>query len=104
MKQHDRIVRDPKVMLGKPVIRDTRITVEHILRELGGGLPPEQIIAGHPHLTLEDIRAAQACRLEHDPRFLRRIGQARASLRAGRGVRIEKLDEKKPATPRRRSR
>ncbi len=43
-------------------------------------------------------------RLEHDPRFLRRIGQARASLRAGRGVRIEKLDEKKPATPRRRRR
>ncbi|HZF37032.1 MAG TPA: DUF433 domain-containing protein, partial [Candidatus Angelobacter sp.] len=41
MKQHDRIVRDPKVMLGKPVIRGTRITVEHILRELGGGLPPE---------------------------------------------------------------
>src|SRR5882724_1411836 len=60
MKQHDRIVRDPKVMLGKPVIRGTRITVEHILRELGGGLPPEEIIAGHPHLTLEDIRAAQA--------------------------------------------
>lgn len=60
MKQHDRIVRDPKVMLGKPVIRGTRITVEHVLRELGGGLTPEQIISGHPHLTLEDIRAAQA--------------------------------------------
>lgn len=60
MKQHDRIIRDPKVMLGKPVIRGTRITVEHILRELGGGLTPEQIVAGHSHLTLEDIRAAQA--------------------------------------------
>lgn len=43
-------------------------------------------------------------RLEHDPRFLRRIGQARASLGAGRGVRIEKLDEKKPAAARRRHR
>lgn len=58
--QHDRIVRDPKVMLGKPVIRGTRITVEYILRNLGGGMTPEQIIAGHPHLTVEDIRAAQA--------------------------------------------
>ena len=60
MRQHERIVRDPKVMLGKPVIRGTRITVEYILRQLGGGVTPEQIIAGHPHLTLEDIRAAQA--------------------------------------------
>src|SRR6185312_15272579 len=60
MKQHERIVRDPKVMLGKPVIRGTRITVEHIPQELGGGLAPEQIVAGYPHLTLEDIRAAQA--------------------------------------------
>ncbi len=60
MIRHDRIVRDPKVMLGKPVIRGTRITVELILRDLGGGLTPEQIIGGHPHLTLEDIRAAQA--------------------------------------------
>jgi uncharacterized protein (DUF433 family) len=47
-------------MVGKPVIRGTRITVEHILRLLGGGLTPEQIIAEHTHLTLEDVRAAQA--------------------------------------------
>jgi uncharacterized protein (DUF433 family) len=60
LRQHERIIRDPKVMLGKPVIRGTRITVEYILRELGGGMTPEQIIAGHPHVTLEDIRAAQA--------------------------------------------
>jgi uncharacterized protein (DUF433 family) len=60
IRQHERIIRDPQVMLGKPVIRGTRITVEHVLRELGGGLTPEQIVAGHPHLTLEDIRAAQA--------------------------------------------
>jgi uncharacterized protein (DUF433 family) len=60
MRQHERINRDPKVMLGKPVIRGTRITVEHVLRELGGGLTPEQIVVGYPHLALEDIRAAQA--------------------------------------------
>jgi uncharacterized protein (DUF433 family) len=47
-------------MVGKPVIRGTRITVELILRNLGAGLSPEQIVADHPRLTLDDIRAAQA--------------------------------------------
>jgi uncharacterized protein (DUF433 family) len=60
MTRHERIVRDPQIMVGKPVIRGTRITVEHVLRKLGAGLTPEQIIAEHSHLTLEDIRAAQA--------------------------------------------
>jgi len=60
MTRHERIVRDPRIMVGKPVIRGTRITVEHVLRKLGAGLTPEQIIAEHSHLTLEDIRAAQA--------------------------------------------
>ncbi len=60
MPRHERIVRDPRIMLGKPVVRGTRIMVEHILRQLGGGMTPEEIIAEHTHLTLEDIRAAQA--------------------------------------------
>lgn len=60
MTRHERIVRDPRIMVGKPVIRGTRITVEHVLRKLGTGLTAEQIIAEHSHLTLEDIRAAQA--------------------------------------------
>ena len=58
--RHDRIVLDPAVMLGKPVIRGTRITVEQILRELGAGMDVEEIVAAHPRLTAEDIRAAQA--------------------------------------------
>lgn len=58
--RHDRISLDPAVMLGKPVIRGTRITVEQILRELGAGMPVEEILAAHPRLTAEDIRAAQA--------------------------------------------
>ena len=55
--RHDRIVLDPAVMLGKPVIRGTRITVEQILRELGAGMDVEEIVAAHPRLTAEDIRA-----------------------------------------------
>lgn len=60
MPRHERIMRDPAIMIGKPVIRGTRITVEHLLRQLGGGLSPDQIIAELSHLTLEDVHAAQA--------------------------------------------
>jgi uncharacterized protein (DUF433 family) len=58
--RHDRIEMNPKIMAGKPVIRGTRIPVDMILRELGAGMTDDQIIADHPHLTIEDIRAAQA--------------------------------------------
>jgi uncharacterized protein (DUF433 family) len=47
-------------MDGKPVIRGTRVPVELILRKLGAGMPAESILADHPRLTPEDIRAAQA--------------------------------------------
>ena len=59
MKAYGRIVIDPEVMFGKPVIENTRITVEHILRKLAGGMTIEEIIADHPHLKPEDIFAAQ---------------------------------------------
>ena len=57
---HSRIKRDPKVMMGKPVIVGTRITVEHILRCLASGDTLEYLLRNYPHLTAEDIRAAQA--------------------------------------------
>jgi len=53
-----RIVVDPKVMVGKPVIRGTRISVEQILRLLAQGLTFEEILKDYPHLTKEDIVAA----------------------------------------------
>ena len=58
MKKHHRIEINPNVMFGKPVIRNTRITVEHIFRKLAGGMTIEEIIANHPHLKREDIFAA----------------------------------------------
>jgi len=58
--KHERIEIDPEVMVGKPVIRGTRLTVELILRKLGAGMTDEQIIDDHPRLTKEDIRAALA--------------------------------------------
>jgi uncharacterized protein (DUF433 family) len=62
---HPRIKSDPKVMMGKPVIRGTRITVEHILRCLAAGDSEEQILSDYPRLTIEDIRAAQAFAADH---------------------------------------
>jgi uncharacterized protein (DUF433 family) len=46
-------------MFGKPVIINTCITVEHILRKLVGGITIYEIIADHPGLTRQDIYAAQ---------------------------------------------
>ena len=54
----DIIVSDPKVMMGKPVIRGTRITVEGIVERLGAGETIEAIVAVHPRLTREAVLAA----------------------------------------------
>jgi uncharacterized protein (DUF433 family) len=54
----DRIIMDPAIMLGKPVIRGTRITVELIVRKFGDGLSEKEVIDAYPGLTVEDIRAA----------------------------------------------
>jgi uncharacterized protein (DUF433 family) len=55
-----RIVIDPKVMVGKPIIRGTRLTVEHILKELANGLSARDLMDAYPRLTEMDIRAACA--------------------------------------------
>jgi uncharacterized protein (DUF433 family) len=57
---HDRIEINPEIMGGKPVIRGTRVPVELILRKLGAGMTVEAVLADHPRLTVDDIRAAQA--------------------------------------------
>jgi uncharacterized protein (DUF433 family) len=54
------VTSDPKVMMGKPVISGTRITVELILDKLAAGETVEQILAAHRRLTEEGIRAALA--------------------------------------------
>ncbi len=55
-----RITINPKVMVGKPVIKGTRITVEHIMRELSSGITQGELLELYPHLALDDIRAACA--------------------------------------------
>lgn len=56
----NRILSDPKVMMGKPVVAGTRITVESLLERLGAGETPDQILRAHPRLTEDDLRAALA--------------------------------------------
>ncbi|MCX6843155.1 MAG: DUF433 domain-containing protein [candidate division WOR-3 bacterium] len=52
------IVSDPSIMMGKPVIAGTRITVELILEKLAAGETVEDILTAHPRLTADAIRAA----------------------------------------------
>ena len=60
---------NPAIMMGKPVIRGTRITVELIMRKLAEGAGEADLLEDYPHLTTEDIRAAVAY-----GRFVRRSG------------------------------
>lgn len=54
----ERIEINPKVMMGKPIIRGTRIPVELILRKLGEGATEADLLDAYPRLTKEDIQAA----------------------------------------------
>ena len=60
MKWQDRILIDPKVLVGKPVIRGTRIAVEFVIDLLGRGWTVEQVLDEYDHLTAEDIQACLA--------------------------------------------
>lgn len=52
------IESNPNIMMGKPVIQGTRITVEQVLEKLAAGESMEQILEAHPRLTREGILAA----------------------------------------------
>jgi uncharacterized protein (DUF433 family) len=57
MLYKERIVSNPNIMLGKPVIKGTRITVELILKKLAEGANRKDLLAIYPHLSTEDINA-----------------------------------------------
>lgn len=58
MSVEGRIEINPKIMLGKPVIRGTRVTVELILRKLGEGATETDLLEAYPQLTKDDVLAA----------------------------------------------
>ncbi len=57
MDYKERITSDPDIMLGKPVIKGTRITVELILKKLAEGMTIEELLEAYPNLIKEDILA-----------------------------------------------
>ena len=58
MTMTDRVEINPRVMLGKPVIRGTRIPVELLLRKLSEGATESELLDAYPRVTREDIQAA----------------------------------------------
>ncbi len=56
----ERVVIDPEIMVGKPIIRGTRIPVELIVRMLSQGVSESEILNEYPRLQMKDIRAALA--------------------------------------------
>jgi uncharacterized protein (DUF433 family) len=62
--RHPRIEINPAVMVGKPVIKGTRITVELIARKLAAGVSIDDILTDHPRLLKDDILAAQIYALD----------------------------------------
>jgi len=75
MEWKDRIVLDPAILVGKPVIRGTRLAVEFIVELLAEGWSDRQILENYPGLTEDDIRAC--------------LGYASESLQAEKVYRIE---------------
>src|SRR3989304_1632261 len=89
MDWRDRIVSDPEILVGKPIIKGTRISVELILGWLANGWTFEQILESYPNIIREDILAALAFaaerlheetyfsipKLRHDVGVIRYAGQ-----------------------------
>ena len=72
MDWRDHIVSNPEILVGKPVVKGTRISVELILGWLGNGWTYEQILESYPHITRDDILAALAFAAErlHDEDYI----------------------------------
>jgi len=60
MTWQERIEINPEILTGKPIIKGTRISVEHIIDLLAGGWSFEEIVENYPNVTQEDIRACLA--------------------------------------------
>ena len=57
MNWQDRIALDPKILVGKPIIKGTRLAVEFIVDLLAQGWPESEILRNYPGITHEDIAA-----------------------------------------------
>jgi uncharacterized protein (DUF433 family) len=60
MNWRDRIVSDPEILVGKPTIKGTRISVELLLDRMADGWSMDDLLTSYPHITREDVLAALA--------------------------------------------
>jgi uncharacterized protein (DUF433 family) len=60
MNWRDRIVSDREVLLGKPTVRGTRISVEFILERMANGWSEQDLLTSYPHLSMDDLKAVFA--------------------------------------------
>jgi uncharacterized protein (DUF433 family) len=60
MNYQDRIVRDPQIVGGEPILKGTRVTLKTVLASLAEGATPEEILQDFPTLSMDDVRAAIA--------------------------------------------
>lgn len=57
---HERIIRDPAILVGKPVVKGTRIPVELVLAKLAANPDLAELLADYPRLTVDDVKAVLA--------------------------------------------
>ncbi len=78
MNWKDRIVADPEVLVGKPIIKGTRLSVDFILSLFAEGWTESQVLENYPQIDMDDLKAvfafAQACLAEEDYVALRKLG------------------------------
>lgn len=60
MNWRDRIVINPGILVGKPIVKGTRLSVDFVIEPLGRGYSQQQVLEQHDHLTAEDIQACLA--------------------------------------------
>ena len=81
----NRITVDPAVMVGKPVVKGTRIPVELVLAQLAYNPDLDELFAAYPHLTVEDVKACLAYTSAlAAPKRGARVAQKKAAIHAAR--------------------
>jgi uncharacterized protein (DUF433 family) len=80
----DRIIQDPEILVGKPVVRGTRISAELVLTKLAANPDLDALFADYPRLTRDDVRAC----LEYAAALVRKKRKAKAGAAQSTGRRV----------------
>lgn len=93
-EEHPRIVRQPDVSGGEPIIRGTRISVRHIVERIRAGQSVEEILAALPHLTPAQVHDALSYYYDHRDEIDALIDESRPErVMAAQGLQAERIGE-----------